>query len=66
MGYVNTEKGKGFAVSTTKGLLVYTVIAIPLVVVTMGLYICFELVIRRSKPRKGIDDPTTQMMKVCA
>ena len=65
MGYVNTEKGKGFAVSTTKGLLVYTVIAIPLVVVTMGIYFCFELVIRRSKPRKEVD-LTTQMMKTCA
>ena len=65
MGYVNTEKGNGLAVSTTKGLLVYTAIAIPLVVVTMGVYFCFELLIRQPK-RRAVDDATTQMMKACA
>ena len=52
MGYVNTKQGNDLVVSTTKGLLVYTVIAIPLVVVTMGVYFCFELVNRRSESRK--------------
>ncbi len=61
MGYVNTEQGDGLVVSSTKGLLVYTSIAIPLVVVTMGVYFSFELVNRRSESRKK--DTTTQMMK---
>ncbi len=64
MGYVNTERGDGLVVSSTKGLLVYTSIAIPLVVVTMGVYFSFELVNRRSESRKK--DTTTQMMKAFA
>ena len=64
MGYVNTEQGKEFIISTTKGLLVYTVIAVPLVVMTMGVYFCFELVNRRSESRKR--DATTQMMNAFA
>ncbi len=64
MGYVNTEQGDGLVVSSTKGLLVYTSIAIPLVVVTMGVYFSFELVNRRSESRKK--DSTTQMMEAFA
>ena len=64
MGYVNTEQGDGLVVSSTKGLLVYTSIAIPLVVVTMGVYFSFELVNRRSESRKK--DSTTEMMKAFA
>ena len=65
MGYVNTEQGKDFVASTTKGLWVYSIIAIPLVVVTMGLYLCFELVNnRRSESRKR--DATSQIMNAFA
>ncbi len=62
MGYVSAEQENGLVVSTTKGLLVYTAIALPLVVVTMGVYFCFEIVNRRSEARRNAD-PTAQMMK---
>ena len=61
MGYVHTEQGKDFVVSTTKGLLVYTIIAVPLVMVTMGVYLCFEIV---NRPKKR--DATTQMTNAFA
>ena len=64
MGYVYTEQGNGLVVSTTKGLLLFTAIAIPLVVVTMGVYFCFELANRRLESRKGA--AATRMMDSAA
>lgn len=51
MGYVSVEKGEGFIVSATKGLWIYSAIAVPLVVLTMGAYLCFEIFCRRSRLR---------------
>ena len=51
MGYVSTAQQNGLVVSATKGLLVYAVIAIPLVLVTMGTYFLFELVNRGPRSR---------------
>lgn len=44
MGYVSAAQGNGLVVSTTKGLWVYAMIAVPLVIVTMGVYFVFEIV----------------------
>ena len=51
MGYVSAEQGTGLVASATKGLMVYAVITIPLVLVTMGTYLLFEHFNRRSRFR---------------
>lgn len=43
MGYVSVAKGKGFIVSASKDLWVFGAIAIPLVVLTMGVYLAYEV-----------------------
>ena len=43
MGYVSVAKGKGFIVSASKELWVFGAIAIPLVVLTMGVYLAYEV-----------------------
>ena len=43
MGYISAKQGEGFIVSATKGLWLYWVIAVPLVVLTMGSYIVYEM-----------------------
>lgn len=57
MGYVSAIPEDGLVVSTTKGLWVYTIIAIPLVIVTMAIYSGYEAVNRRVARR---DERTTQ------
>ena len=52
MGYVSTAQQNGLVVSATKGLWVYAIITVPLVILTMGIYFCFELVNRRLRSRK--------------
>ena len=47
MGYISTSQQSGLVVSATKGLLVYAMITIPLVLVTMGTYFLCELVNQR-------------------
>ena len=42
MGYVSVAKGKGFIVLASKDLWVFGAIAIPLVVLTTGVYLAYE------------------------
>ncbi len=53
MGYVSTTQQDGLVVSATKGLLVYAIITVPLVLVTMGTYFIFELANRRLMSQAG-------------
>ncbi len=53
MGYVSTAQADGLVVSTTKGLWVYAMIAVPLVIVTMGVYLAFEIVNSRRNARNN-------------
>ncbi|KAL6718833.1 hypothetical protein ACLMJK_003067 [Lecanora helva] len=57
MGYISTREGEKFGMSASKGLLIYAIIAVPLVLVTMGVYLFFELfnqTIRRSRKKQTV------------
>lgn len=44
MGYVVAAQQSGLVISATKGLWIYAIITIPLVVITIGIYFVFEFV----------------------
>lgn len=48
MGYISVVQADGFTVVATKNLLLYAILAIPLVIVTMAIYFAFELLNRKA------------------
>jgi lipoprotein signal peptidase len=52
MGYLKVDDGAGFSVAGTKGLWLYAILAIPLILLTFAVYFLSELHNRRNPARR--------------
>ena len=59
MGYLQTGDGGGFSVSATNGLLLYAILALPLVLFIFVVYALLELYNRRAAARERGWSPGT-------
>ena len=59
MGYVSAAQQSGLVISATKGLWIYAIITVPLIVITMGVYLILEFVNRKLQGKKHASQQIT-------
>jgi hypothetical protein len=65
MGYISVADGEGFSVVVSKGLVFYAILAIPLVIITVAIYLVSEILNRRTaKTQGGLDKETNNVLTV--
>ena len=64
MGYVNVTQSGGLLVSVSKGFWLYMSIAMPLIVLTIGIFFWAELLSRKALLKKLEDLPSEKYAQV--
>ena len=64
MGYIDVAQSAGLPVSVTKGMWLYIIIAIPLIVMTIMTFLWAEYLSRRALLKKVEDLPLEKFAEV--
>ena len=64
MGYIDVAQSAGLPVTVSKGMLLYVVIVIPLIVMTIVTFLWSELLSRKALSKKTEDLPWERFAEV--